>query len=261
MTGSPPEFDGADLTGVRFHRTRLNDAWFRLSDLSGAVLRDVSLAGAEIDSDLEELAGLRINGIEVAPLIEAELARRDPARALAAAAHDPAGLRAAWDAIQDGWAATGARAAALPDGAVEESVDGEWSFAQTLRHLVFATDAWLGAIRGEEQPFHPWGVPFDGLIRFTGRTPEDFGVDPTAAPSYPEVLELRADRVARMRAFLAGATPESLARTNPGPLWHRGEPISALDCARVVLNEECEHRRFAERDLDAIEAMPARSAE
>ena len=35
---------------------------------------------------------------------------------------------------------------------------------QTLRHLVFATDAWVGAIRGEARPYHPWGVPFTGLL-------------------------------------------------------------------------------------------------
>ena len=48
----------------------------------------------------------------------------------------------------------------MPAGTVDESVDGEWSFAQTLRHLVMATDMWLrGAILGVEQPFHPIGQP------------------------------------------------------------------------------------------------------
>jgi hypothetical protein len=38
------------------------------------------------------------------------------------------------------------------------SVGGEWSFAQTLRHLVLATDAWFGrSILEIEQPFHPIG--------------------------------------------------------------------------------------------------------
>jgi hypothetical protein len=37
------------------------------------------------------------------------------------------------------------------------SVGGEWSFAQTLRHLILATDAWLGRAMEIEQPFHPIG--------------------------------------------------------------------------------------------------------
>ena len=31
----------------------------------------------------------------------------------------------------------------MPAGSVDASVDGEWSFAQTLRHLILATDTWL----------------------------------------------------------------------------------------------------------------------
>jgi hypothetical protein len=43
----------------------------------------------------------------------------------------------------------------MPSGTVDVSVDGEWSFAQTLRHLILATDMWLGkAILEIEQPFH-----------------------------------------------------------------------------------------------------------
>lgn len=45
------------------------------------------------------------------------------------------------------------------------SVDGEWSFSQTLRHLVFATDIWLGrAILGSDD-FHPLGLePVDDVV-------------------------------------------------------------------------------------------------
>ena len=34
---------------------------------------------------------------------------------------------------------------ALTPGSVDVSVAGEWSFAQTLRHLILATDLWLGS--------------------------------------------------------------------------------------------------------------------
>jgi uncharacterized protein YjbI with pentapeptide repeats len=243
------EFVGADLTGARFRKTHLNDARFRMVDLSGVVMRDVSLSGASIDGG--DIDGLRINGIEVAPLIEAELRRREPARAWRDAS-DPAGLSAAWTAIQQSWAATYDRVAALPAGAVDMSVEDEWSFAQTLRHLIFATDAWLGAILGNDRPFHPWGLPFSDLPEFIDRPVSDLGVDPDATPSYAEVLDVRADRVAKVSEFLAGVSPERLSEEVEGPLWEAGARLSVLRCLRVIFNEECEHHRFAERDLDQL---------
>jgi hypothetical protein len=248
-TNEPREFVHADLTGARFRKVQLNDARFRMVDLSGVVMRDVSFSGATIDGEID---GLQINGVPVAPLIEAELTRREPARGMLRAS-DPAGLRAAWAALEQSWSASYVRVAAMPAGTVDVSVEDEWSFAQTLRHLVFATDAWIGAIQGNDRPFHPWGVPFTDLAEFVER-PDDIGVDKDAAPSYAEVLDLRADRVARVRDFLAGVSPERLAEECEGPIWEGGERLSVLRCLRVILNEECEHHRFAERDLDLIEA-------
>jgi DinB superfamily/Pentapeptide repeats (8 copies) len=243
-------FDRADLTGARFRKTQLNDARFRMVDLSGADLRDVSLDGASVWGS--EIDGLRVDGVEIAPLVAAELDRRYPERAWRDAT-EPAGLRAAWAAIQDGWAGTYERVAGMPAGTVDVSVDGEWSFGQTLRHLVFATDGWLGAVLGEARPFHPWGVPFSELEEFAGPATE-LGIDPAAAPSYEEILALRADRAGRVTGFLAGATPERLAEEVVGPVWNGGRRFTVYRCLRVIFNEECEHRRFAERDLDTIAA-------
>jgi uncharacterized damage-inducible protein DinB len=241
------QFEQVDLSAASFRKVHLNGARFRMVDLSGVVLRDVSLAAASIDGS--ELDGLRIDGVEIAPLVEAELDRRYPGRAWRRAS-DPAELRTAWDAIQDSWAAAYERAAALPAGSVDVSVDGEWSFARTLRHLVFATDAWLGAIQGEQRAFHPWGEPFSELAEFVAEPL----TDPAANPSYAEVRELRADRVARVRDFLAEVSPQRLAEEVEGPLWEDGRKLSVLRCLRVILNEECEHLRFADRDLAVLEA-------
>src|SRR5699024_7411756 len=114
-------------------------------DLSGVVVRGSELGGMELDSPwlLEGGHRLLVNGVDVVPLVDAELDRRFPGRELRLAA-DPEGLRAAWAALERTWARTLARAEAMPAGAVDASVDGEWSFAQTLRHLVMATDTWLG---------------------------------------------------------------------------------------------------------------------
>jgi DinB superfamily len=72
-------------------------------------------------------------------------------------------------------------------------------------------------------------------------------------PSYANVLEVRADRVAMVRDFLATVTSEMLAarRSNPHAPEHQE---TVLSCLHVILEEEWEHYRFAVRDLDAIEA-------
>jgi hypothetical protein len=185
----------------------------------------------------------------VIPFVEAELNRRFPGRADRRAA-DPDGLRAAWAALERTWSATLERAAAMPAGAVDESVDGEWSFAQTLRHLVLATDMWLGrAILEIEQPFHPIG------IRPPGTEDDGFDMSIFAAdtPSYAEVLEVRAGRVAMVRDFLATVSSDVLAepRKNPHDPEHQETTRS---CLHVILEEEWEHHRYTVRDLDTIEA-------
>lgn len=56
-------------------------------------------------------------------------------------------------AVEGSWRQATDRASALPDGAVDVSVEGEWCFSQTLRHLVFATGAWLS--RGIQGAYLP----------------------------------------------------------------------------------------------------------
>src|ERR1700750_2161777 len=102
----------------------------------------------------------------------------------------------------------------MPPGTVDVSVDGEWSFAQTLRHLVLATDMWLGrGILEAEQPFHPLGLG-DASMDEEGF---DMSVCAPAPPSSDDALEPRAGGVARVRAFLADVPPEGLAATRRNP--------------------------------------------
>ena len=137
----------------------------------------------------------------------------------------------------------------MPAGTVDVSVDGEWSFAQTLRHLVLATDTWLGrAILQIEQPFHPIGQP-NAEYETDGY---DMSIFTTVTPSYAEVLEVRAGRVAMVRDFLATVTPDELAATRRNPA-RPGHQETVLSCLHVILEEEWEHHRYAVRDLDAIE--------
>jgi DinB superfamily len=120
--------------------------------------------------------------------LEAELNRRYPDRMKMRPA-DAAGFREAWDALEPLWAQTVSRARGLAAEQLHERVDGEWSFIETLRHLVFATDAWVSrAILGKPSPWHPLDLPHDEM-------PDVPGVprDRTARPTLDEVLALRAD--------------------------------------------------------------------
>ena len=102
---------------------------------------------------------LRINGVDVVPLVEAELDRRYPDRAKMRPA-DAAGFREAWDILERLWQQTVGRARRMAPELLHERVDGEWSFIETLRHLVFATDAWVNrAHPGEPSPWDPLDLP------------------------------------------------------------------------------------------------------
>jgi hypothetical protein len=240
-----------NLQGAEFIDANLRGARFVRADLSGAVMRGVELQGADIDTPwlFDDDTVFRVNGVDVIPFIEAELNRRFPGRA-DQRAEDPEGLRRAWAAVERTWGATLERVSGMPAGTVDVSVDGEFSFAQTLRHLVLATDLWLGrAILGIEQPLHPLGQ--------AGAGAEDDGLDmssfATGTPPYVEVLEARAGRVAMVRAFVATVTSDELAEPRRNP-WAPEHPETTLSCLHVILKEEWEHHRYAVRDLAAIEA-------
>lgn len=243
-------FYRADLRGARFERTRLTDARVVSSDLSGMVVRGSDVLNVEIDSPwLAEGDFFRVNGVDVVPLVEAELNRRFPGRELRRA-EDPASLREAWEALQRTWSATLQRAANMPEGTVDESVDGEWSFAQTLRHLVMATDTWLNkAVLRLEQPYHPLGLS-DASAAEEGL---DMSVFTTETPSYAEVLAAREDRATLVRDFIAQVTPEVLQEPRANP-WAPQHPETVLSCLHTILEEEWEHHRYAVRDLDALAA-------
>lgn len=242
-------FEHVDLSGARLAAVALTDAQFRGVDLSGAVMRGVELVNVEIYG---EIVNVSVNGVDIGPLVDAELNRRNPDRAKMRPA-DPAGFVAAWDILERLWDETVQRARRLPPEALHESVGGEWSFIETLRHLVFATDSWIRrAILGDPAPWDPLGLPWDEMPD-TPRVPRDRN----ARPSLDEVLELRRDRMATVREVIEGLTPASLDRdTEPveGPGWPPPRSFPVRECLLVILNEEWEHRLYAERDMDVLEA-------
>ena len=249
LTGS--RFDDVYLTGAEFHDVDLTGARFRLVDLTGVTIRGAALVNVDMSGMIENL---RVNGVDVVPLVEAELNRRYPDRARMRPA-DAAGFREAWDILERLWRGTVERARGMAPELLHERVDGEWSFIETLRHLVFATDAWVKrAILGEPSPWDPLDLPHDEM-------PDQPSVprDRDARPSLDEVLALRADRMATVRQVLAGLTDERLAGlTEPvlEPGYPEPESFAVRRCLQAILNEEWEHRLYAERDFDALAARP-----
>ena len=121
---------------------------------------------------------LIVNGVDVIPFVEAELNRR------------------------------------FPGGHGRRLGERRVVVAQTVRHPVLATDAWLGrAILEIEQPFHLIGQAGSGAEK----DGQDMTLFTTVTPPYAEVLEVRAVRVAMVRDFLATVTSDELAATHKHP--------------------------------------------
>jgi hypothetical protein len=187
--------DDLDLSGVHLHGT----------NLEGARLTETDVMEAAISGDIE---GLRLNGVEIEPLIRVELDCLYPDR-VKLRASDVARLREAWSMVERLWAATTERALCLPGDVQRERVGGEWGIVETLRHLVFATDCWLfRAVRLEPSPYQPWGLPWSGAgPEFTHAV----GVDTSASPSLEEVMPVRRHHQQAVRETLENLTGAGLA--------------------------------------------------
>jgi uncharacterized damage-inducible protein DinB len=247
LTGS--EFDRADMSGSRFTMVRLNGTTFRDCDMRQMTLRGVELVDTDIDGEIDHLV---INGVDVAPLIEAELDRRHPERRRFRPTTAD-GFREAWDLNERLWAATVDRARKLDPEQLHESVGEEWSFIQTLRHLAFASESWVGrGVLGDPSPWHPLSLPWDQMPPYEG-----VPWDRDARPSLDEALALRHQAMTLVRGVLNDLTDEELStETAPlvGPGWPpEGSTFPVRQCLRIVLNEEWWHRQFAERDLAVLE--------
>jgi uncharacterized protein YjbI with pentapeptide repeats len=247
LTGA--RFEDVYLTDARFHDVDLTNARFQLVDLTGARIRAAALVNVDISGEIEDL---RVNGVDVVPLVEAELDRRYPDRAKMRPA-DSDGFREAWDILERLWQRTVERARGMDTELLHERVDGEWSFIETLRHLVFATDAWVKrAILGDPSPWDPLDLPHDEM-----RDEPSVPRDRDARPSLEEVLVLRADRMATVRRVIGDLTDATLAgKTEPvvEPGYPASERFAVRRCLQAILSEEWEHRLYAERDFDVLES-------
>jgi DinB superfamily/Pentapeptide repeats (8 copies) len=239
-------------------------ASFHYADLGGATFRDCDMRGVRIVSSFVD--GLVIGGfsgtagpvvvddVDVSGYVAAELDRRHPERIAVREARTTDELRAAWRELERLWDGTLERAGRLPEAVLQERVHDEWSFVETLRHLVLAVDTWVGGwLRGEAAPFSPLGVPPTDLALEEWPS---IGLDPSARPTSAEAAALFADRRSRVRGALdevSDAVLDEPRTAAPVPAWGE-ETHTVRACLRVVLEEHSEHRRFAERDLAVLAA-------
>lgn len=237
-------FRGALIKQSDVGGLEIRDCWFeerlKIVDCWGS---DVYLAG--------DLGRVVVNDVDVTAYVQAELDRVEPNRVLAREAQTAEEIRAAWAAVEATWAATVERVRALPEALARERVDDEWSFVETLRHLLYASDKWLGnPVLEEDDPHHPLGYG-PAAVDETGT-----GLTVDADPSLEEILEARSARMGTMRAYVAEVTDADLdrlcART---PVGNDPEAdYTVRRCLKVVLAEEAEHHRYATRDLAVLTA-------
>ena len=263
-----------DLSGSDIERLELRNAQLRRVRLNGSRLRSVDLRGVEVRAALlddtrliglemrnveitAELDNVTVNGVDIGPLVEAELDRRHPDRRHMRP-DDADGFRHAWSILERFWTDTTDHARRLDADLLHEQVDGEWSFIETLRHLKIAIAAWVDRmILGEPTPWHPLDLPWDEAPGWP-----DIPWDRTARPTLDQVLAVRSSRHASVRSVLDDLTDERLAATvsmsEPG--WPTFDSFPLRECLTIIVNEHWEHRLYAARDLTRLDQSdPSRS--
>ena len=135
------------------------------------------------------------------------------------------------------------RARSLSEEQRHASVDGEWSFVATIRHLVFATDKWFTVpILGGA--FHPIGLPNSGSADFGWP-----GIDDLADPTFEDAAAAWLDRWGQLRDHLEDIEPAAL-KVEVAVLENGASAVH--DCIGVVFEEHFQHLRYATRDLDRL---------
>lgn len=232
------EFEFCDLSESEFWGVDLQRSRFRDVNLSGARVSHALLQDVEIDAEIDRLV---INGVDVTSYVNAGdewYPLRSQLRPT-----ELEQMRVGWQRFVDAWDAAIRRTSTLRDPQRHESVDGEWSFVDTLRHLVFATDKWF-TVPVVSGSFHPIGLPNKGSIDFGWP-----GLDLAAHPTFDHAVGAWRERADRLREYLAAIEPAALgAEAN---VLENG-PHAVHDCVGVVFEEHFHHLRYALRDLDRL---------
>ena len=238
MAEKAPDLSGKDISDLGLNGTRVRGAAMVNAHITDAFMLNASIDGMFV--------GLKINGIDVAPLIQAELRKKHPLMSDLSPT-SAAGVREGFAKVYGLWDELIDRARSLDESTLHTRVDDEWSFVETMRHLVFATDIWIVRLVADDPaPIHPWGLPppFFGDVQ---------GLEPNSRPTFEEALRMRADRCSRVSSTIDGLDDDALERIctpsteGPPPGQHK-----VGDALRTILKEEYWHYTYAVRDLDVL---------
>ena len=168
------------------------------------------------------------------------------------AARSAEDLHQVWTTVEGLWNETLGRAARLTEEQRQTRVDGEWSLVETVRHLVFATDCWVGRmLLGLEDAHHPLGLPPTDHPDDASR---ELGIDLEARPSFGEAVVVLAERRGQVSGVFATLDDDALVQeisAAPAPYWGV-ETHTVEACVRTLLFEFLAHRGYAERDLATL---------
>lgn len=231
-----------NFEGDTFIKSSFKNATMKFSDVSGMKLRSVDTNGLDIDDHDLFFGEVFVNGVNVVPLVDAELNRLFPGRELQHA-QTLEGLREGWEAVQAAWDET---VRSTPAEQRDVRVDDEWCLSETLRHLILATDAWLlKGIQRETRPFHEIGLIFTGADKMGF----DMSIFRDEPPAWEEILEIRSERQNLVTIFLNEVTEDQLSEKRDNPWGGDDFQPTVGDCIRVILEEEWAHLRYVRRDL------------
>lgn len=247
-------FARVDLSGARFTQVYLQGARIKETDLTGlrvvaSQLEDVRLSGMH-----GRIGTVVVNDVDVTEFVNGELDRRYPERVGRRRARTVEDFRQLWATIEGGWAETFDRAERLPAAALDERVDDEWSFAETVRHLRFPVDTWIERLvmRGD-RPLHRLNLP---PTDHPDDQPGELGHGLDVPLTYAELRELFDDSGAEVRRALDQVTDDELNERRTvvlDPAWGE-ETFEVRDGLGTTCEEFIEHRRYAERDLARLES-------
>lgn len=235
----PESFENRDFADSTFWGVQFRRATFRDADFSGSTFFHVLLRDVSIDGEIKNLV---VNGVDVTEFVNSH-DRWWPLRSnLTPDSVD--GLVESWTALAREWSALLDRVASADPVVVSKSINGEWTLSETLRHLVFAMDKWFTMPILRKQTYSAIGLPNSSAQQRSWP-----GLDPSAEPSFAEILATRAAQHEVFGGFVSKMNFENLPESVS--VEENGD-VPTIMCFHVVLEEEFEHLRYMIRDLSEL---------
>lgn len=260
-------FEQRDMAEAVFHDVNLHRATFDNVNLGAATFRNVNLGGVSIEGC--NIKGLTIFGIRVDTLVQAELDRGDPERAIRvdtlvqaeldrrdperamlrmADRHDPACVRAVMTHLDEVRSAFyQLLRSTKPELLVTRPSPNKWSAIELARHMLFAEDLYLNrGILNNDRPWNRMGL----LPTFLEEEAAYADVGSQPSQDLETVLTAWKDVHAATQAYLVEATAEDLQRRVEDALVGPG---TAGDVLQGLANHDLRHIRQAEAALGLSE--------